>query len=59
VHDDDAAILRLPGPIRRDLLLLVAAKLAALALLYWACFSPSHQPRVDVLRHIAGPLSAR
>ena len=57
MHDD--AILRLPRPVRRDLVLVVTAKLAVLALLYWAFFSPSHRPHIDPLLHIAGPLSAR
>jgi hypothetical protein len=33
--------------LRRELTLLVALKVLALALLWWLFFSPTHRPRVD------------
>ena len=33
--------------LKRDVALLLLAKLAALALLWWLFFSPTHQVRVD------------
>lgn len=55
-HDGSAAvgILKLPTALRRDLVLLVAVKVALLAILYSAFFSPSHQSAVDAMAHIAG-----
>lgn len=50
----DGPMLRLPAALRRDLALLVACKLAALAVLYALFFSPSHRPAIDVAVHIAG-----
>jgi hypothetical protein len=40
--------------MRRDLIVLVVVKLAALAMIYWAFFSPVHRPEIDVASHIAG-----
>jgi hypothetical protein len=47
-------ILKLPGDVRRDLIVLVAVKLAMLSVLYCLFFSPSHRPAVDAMAHIAG-----
>jgi hypothetical protein len=51
-------ILKLPGAVRRDLILLIVVKLAMLSLLYWLCFSPSHRPHVDMMGHIIGTMPA-
>jgi len=47
-------ILKLPVRLRRDLILLFAVKVAMLGLLYLLFFSPSHQPAIDNVAHIAG-----
>jgi hypothetical protein len=47
-------MLRLPRAMRRDLIMLVLVKLAVLALIYAAFFSPEHRPVIDVAAHIAG-----
>jgi hypothetical protein len=47
-------LLKLPLRLRRDLILLFVIKLAMLGLLYLLFFSPSHQPAIDVVAHIAG-----
>ena len=52
-------ILKLPRDVRRDLILLIAVKLAMLSVLYWLFFSPSHRPVVDAVAHIAGSLPGR
>ena len=49
-----AGMLKLPVALRRDLLLLVAAKLAMLGILYALFFSPAHQPAIDAAAQIAG-----
>jgi hypothetical protein len=51
-----AGILKLPFRLRRDLILLLALKLAMLALLYVLFFSPAHRPAIDVAAHIANPV---
>ena len=38
----------------RDIALALAAKLAALVLLWAFFFSPAHRPSADTARHIAG-----
>jgi hypothetical protein len=53
-RDANNGILKLPASLRRDLIVLVALKLAALSLLYFLCFSPSHRPTIDAVAHIAG-----
>lgn len=52
-------MLKLPRALRRDLVLLVAAKLAMLAILYALFFSPGHQPAIDPAAHIAGTFLQR
>ncbi len=52
-------ILKLPRAIRRDLILLIAVKLAVLSVLYGLFFSPSHRPVIDVVAHIAGATPRR
>ncbi len=52
-------ILRLPNGLRRDLVLLLAAKLALLSVLYALFFSPAHRPAIDIAAHIAGTLPQR
>ncbi len=48
-----AGMFRLPAALRRDLVLLLAAKLAMLGILYALFFSPAHRPRPDAAAHIA------
>jgi len=52
-------ILRLRGALQRDLITLVAAKIALLTVLYMLFFSPAHRPAINVVAHIAGALSQR
>jgi hypothetical protein len=52
-------MLKLPSALRRDLVLLVAAKLAMLAVLYALFFSPAHRPAIDPAAHIAGTFLKR
>ncbi len=52
-------ILRLPDVLRRDLILLLAAKLVLLTILYALFFSPAHRPAIDIMAHIAGTLPQR
>ncbi|HTZ70683.1 MAG TPA: hypothetical protein VMB71_08540 [Acetobacteraceae bacterium] len=48
----------LPKSLRRDLALLLAAKLAALAAIYFLFFSPAHRNFPDIATHIAGDPAA-
>ena len=43
--------------IFRDVALLLAVKVAALCLIWWLCFSPSHRAPIDPASHIAGPFA--
>jgi hypothetical protein len=46
---------RLPASrLGRDIILALAAKAAALLLLWLFFFSPAHRPPADTARHIAG-----
>ncbi len=61
-HDSGSradGMLKLPSALRRDLVLLVAAKLAMLAVLYALFFSPAHRPAIDPAAHIAGTFPKR
>ena len=61
-HDSrsgSGGMLKLPRTLRRDLVLLVAAKLAMLAILYALFFSPGHRPAIDPAAHIAGTFLQR
>lgn len=49
-------ILKMPDALRRDLVLLVVAKLALMAALYVLFFSPTHRPAINAVAHIAGTL---
>ena len=55
MKDHAEGILRLPKAMRRDLVLLLAGKLAMLFILYSLFFSPAHHLAIDALAHIAGP----
>jgi hypothetical protein len=47
-------MLKLPRAMRRDLVILIVAKLALLSVLYCLFFSPAHRPAIDAVAHIAG-----
>jgi hypothetical protein len=46
-------MLKLPARLRRDLILMILIKVALLSLLYFLFFSPSRQPVIDAVAHIA------
>ncbi|MGD0142427.1 MAG: cytochrome oxidase putative small subunit CydP [Rhizomicrobium sp.] len=52
-HRDSAPIF--PWAVRRDVLILISIKLAALAAIYWLFFAPHERPEprpVDIAAHI-------
>jgi hypothetical protein len=53
VGSAEGGMLKLPARLRRDLILMILIKVALLSLLYFLFFSPSRQPVIDAVAHIA------